>query len=140
MQAQIQALLEEGAERRVAVARSGGGATKVAKPQIFDGMLSKVVEFIMVYKLYIRMKLREELVEEQVQWMLSYVQGGAADVWKENVMEELEAGKLEYESVEEFFDELKEGIWWRRRGVSESSGVEEVRIGRENDGRIHTGV
>jgi len=107
MQAQIQALLEEGAGRRVAVARSGGGATEVAKPQIFDGMLSKVVEFIMVYKLYIRMKLREELVEEQVQWMLSYMQEGAVDVWKENVMEELEAGKLEYESVEEFLMNLK---------------------------------
>ena len=29
------------------------------------------------------------------------------DVWKENVMEELEAGEVEYESVEEFFTILR---------------------------------
>jgi len=29
-----------------------------------------------------------------------YVQGGAADVWKENVMEELEAGEIEYKTAE----------------------------------------
>jgi len=35
------------------------------------------------------------------------MQGGAADVWKENVMEELEAGKIEYEIAEEFLMSLK---------------------------------
>jgi len=49
------------------------------------------------------MRLRGNTVEEQIQWVLTYVQGGLADVWKENVMEELEAGEVEYESVEEFF-------------------------------------
>ncbi len=29
------------------------------------------------------------------------------DVWKENIMEELESGKVEYESVEEFLTSLK---------------------------------
>ena len=29
------------------------------------------------------------------------------DVWKENVMEELEAGEVEYKSVEEFLTILK---------------------------------
>ncbi len=41
-------------------------------------------------------------MEEQIQWVLTYVQGGSADVWKENVMEELEGEEVEYESVEEF--------------------------------------
>ena len=35
------------------------------------------------------------------------MQGGSADVWKENVMEELELGEVEYESVEEFLMSLK---------------------------------
>jgi len=39
--------------------------------------------------------------------VLSYVQGGSADVWKENVMEEIEAGEVEYETVEEFLTILK---------------------------------
>jgi len=79
----------------------------VAKPQIFYGMSLKVAGFVMACKLYIRMKLREESVEGQVQWILSYVQGGTVDVWKENVMEELESGEVEYESVEEFLTSLK---------------------------------
>jgi len=47
------------------------------------------------------------MVEEQVQWVLSYVQGGSADVWKENVIEELESGEVEYKSAEEFLMSLK---------------------------------
>jgi len=46
---------------------------EVVKPQIFDGTSSKVAGFITVCKLYIRMKLRKEPVEGQVQWILSYV-------------------------------------------------------------------
>ena len=30
-----------------------------------------------------------------------------ADVWKENVMEELESGEMEYETTEEFFTSLR---------------------------------
>jgi len=53
---------------REAVPREVGreGGAEVAKLQIFDGMSSKIARFITVYKLYIRMKLREEPVEEQV--------------------------------------------------------------------------
>ena len=43
------------------------------KPQIFDNISSRVIGFIIVCKLYIRMKIREELVEGQVQWILLYV-------------------------------------------------------------------
>jgi len=39
--------------------------------------------------------------------VLSYVQRGSADVWKENMMEEIEAGEVEYESVEEFLTSLR---------------------------------
>jgi len=34
----------------------------------------------MACKLYIRMKMRGVTVEEQIQWVLLYVQGGSADV------------------------------------------------------------
>ena len=46
-------------------------------------------------------------VTRQVQWILSYIQGGSVDVWKENIMKELESGKVEYESAEEFLNSLK---------------------------------
>ena len=58
----------------------------------------------------VKMRLRGNTVEEQVQWVLTYVQGGSADVWKENIMEELESGEVEYESVEEFLTTLKRNL------------------------------
>jgi len=56
--------------------------------------------------------------------MLSYVQGGSVDVWKENVMEEIEAGEVEYESVEEFLTILKKEFGG---GEEESVKVAELR-------------
>jgi len=38
---------------------------------------------------------------------LSFVQGGSVDIWKENVLEDLEEGILEYESVREFSATIK---------------------------------
>jgi len=39
--------------------------------------------------------------------MLSYVQGGLVDIWKENVLEDLEERELEYKLVEEFLAAIK---------------------------------
>ena len=38
---------------------------------------------------------------------MSYVQGGSVDVWKESILEDLEAGLLEYKMVKEFLVEIK---------------------------------
>jgi len=46
-------------------------------------------------------------VEEQIQWVLSYVQGRLVDVWKENLLEDLEVEEVEFGSVGEFLLELK---------------------------------
>jgi len=110
MQAQIQALLaaaEEAGTGGATTRFNSGSHMEVAKPAIFNGEAGKVGGFIMACRLFLRMKLRGATVEEQVQWVLSYVQGGSADVWKENMMEELELGEVEYESVEEFLTSLK---------------------------------
>jgi len=108
MQAQIQALLaagggETGGEER----RMTGPKVEVAMPAIFNGETGKVGGFVTVCRLYLRMKMREATVEEQVFWVLSHVQGGSADVWKENVLEKLESEKMEYETAEEFLTTLK---------------------------------
>ena len=110
MEAQIQALLAAaggaGGERG-GMGPNMGSHMEVAKLAIFNGEAGRVGGFIMACRSYIKMKLRGNMVEEQVQWVLTYVQGGSADVWKENIMEELESGEVEYESVEEFLTCLK---------------------------------
>ena len=54
-----------------------------------------------------KIKMRGVVVEEQIQWVLSYVQEESVDIWKENVLEDLEEGKLEYESVGKFLAAIK---------------------------------
>ena len=81
-------------------------------------------EFITACRLFLRMKLRGATVEEQVQWVLSYVQGGSADIWKENVMEEMESGEVEYKSAEEFLTSLKKEF---RGGEEELMKVVELK-------------
>ena len=108
MQAQIQALLAaQGGVGAGGAGPNAGAHMEVAKPAIFNGEAGRVGGFIMACRLYIKMRLRGNTVEEQIQWVLTYVQGGSADVWKENVMEELEAGEVEYKLVEEFFTILR---------------------------------
>ena len=48
------------------------------------------------------------MVEEQVQWVLSYVQRELADIQKKNVMENLKSGSLSYTMVEEILADLKQ--------------------------------
>jgi len=55
-------------------------ATEVAKPQTFDGTPLKISRFVEACRLYIKMRLRDVPVEEQIQWVLSYVQGESADI------------------------------------------------------------
>ena len=117
---QIQALLAAGGAER----GTTGPKVEVAMPAIFNGEAGKVGGFITACRLFLRMKLRGATVEEQVQWVLSYVQGGLADVWKENVMEEMESGEVEYESAEEFLTSLKKEF---RRGEEESIKAAELR-------------
>ena len=110
IQAQIQALLAAqagGAGGGGAVGSNMGSHMEVAKPAIFNGEVGRVGGFITACRLYIKMRLRGNTVEEQVQWALTYEQGGSVDVWKENIMDEIEAGEVEFESVEEFFTSLK---------------------------------
>jgi len=108
LQEQVEALTTQ-LTRRAGGVREGAAAmsTEVAKPQVFNRTSSKISGFMTAYRLYIRMKMREVAVEEQIQWILSYVQGGLVDIWKENVLEDLEAEKVEYESAGEFLAEIK---------------------------------
>ena len=79
----------------------------MAKLQIFNKKAGKVLGFLTAYKLFIRMRIRDMMVEERIQWVLSYIQGKSADIWKENILEDLKEGNLEYETLGEFLMDLK---------------------------------
>ena len=44
-----------------------GTSSEVVKPQVSDGMVGKFSGFITVCKLFLRMRMREDVVEEQIQ-------------------------------------------------------------------------
>jgi len=106
-----------------------GSHVEVAKPAIFNGETGKVGGFVTACRLYLKMKMREATVEEQVFWVLSHMQGGTADIWKENVMEELEAGEMEYETVEELLTALKKEF-----GGEEEEAVKAAELRRVEQG------
>ena len=106
----------EGAVERE-VGENASTAIKVTKPQTFDGTPSKVSRFVGACKLYIRIRLRDMPVKEQIQWVLSYVQGGSADISKENVIEEIKTREIKFETVGEFLAEIRREF----RGEDEES-------------------
>ena len=76
IQAQIQVLLAVAGGARGERGTTGsnmGSHIEVAKLAIFSGEVKKMGGFITACRLYIKMKLRENMVEEQVQWVLTYV-------------------------------------------------------------------
>ena len=69
--------------------------------------MEEISAFVNVARLYIRMKIAEEAAVTQVAWMLLYVQGGIAEAWKDNLLNELAKEESEVESVEQLFTKIR---------------------------------
>jgi len=98
LQQQVNTMLLQQQESRV----------EVARPQVFSGRMEEVSAFINAARLYIRMKMTEEAAATQVAWVLSYVQGGIAEAWKDNLLDELAKGESEVESAEQLFAKIRD--------------------------------
>ena len=68
----------------------------------------KVVSFINTCHLYISMRMKRSGEKEKILWVLIYMQGGVAEVWKENMLEERRQEVLLVETVEELFTKKRE--------------------------------
>ena len=69
--------------------------------------MEEVSVFVNMAHLYVRIKIIEEVAATQVTWVLSYIQGGIAEAWKDNLLDKLAKGKLEVESVEQLFTKIR---------------------------------
>ena len=72
--------------------------------------MEEMSTFVNVACLYIRMKMTEEAAVTQVAWVLSYVQGGIAEAWKDNLLDELAKGESEVESAEQLFTKIRNDL------------------------------
>jgi len=84
-----------------------GSRVEVTRPQVFSERMEDVSAFINTAHIYIRMKMTEEAATTQVAWVLSYVQGGVAEAWKDNLMDELAKGESEVETAEQLFSKIR---------------------------------
>jgi len=84
-----------------------GSRVEVAKPQVFNGRMEEVSTFINAARIYIRIKMTEEAATTQVAWVLSYIQGGVAEAWKDNLIDELAKGESEVEITEQLFSKIR---------------------------------
>jgi len=74
---------------------------------MFSRKMEEVSIFINVARLYIRIKMTEEMATTQVAWVLSYVQGGVAEAWKDNLLDKLVKGESKVESAEQLFTKIR---------------------------------
>lgn len=81
--------------------------SEVAKLSLFDRDPEKIMGFVIACKLYIRIRMREKLVEELVYWILIYIQKGSVDVWKKNILADLEWRDWEFISAGKLLAALK---------------------------------
>ena len=69
--------------------------------------MEEMSAFVNVAYLYIRMKITEEVATTQVAWVLSYVQEGIVEAWKDNLLDKLAKRELEVELAEQLFTKIR---------------------------------
>ena len=81
---------------------------EVAVPPKFDGRREAVMGFVNACRLYATARLGGTGEKEKISWVLSYVQGGAAETWKDNVLDEIAKATSEVETMEDLFEKMRE--------------------------------
>jgi len=84
-----------------------GSRVEVAKPQVFGGKMEEMSTFINTARLYLRMKMTDKAATTQVAWVLSHMQGGVAEAWKDNLLDELVKRESEVDTVEKLFTKIR---------------------------------
>ena len=69
--------------------------------------MEEVSTFINAAHLCLSIKMTEETKATKMAWVLSYVQEGVAEAWKDNLLDELLKRESEVEMVEELFKKIR---------------------------------
>ena len=123
LQQQVATLLQQSRRARV----------EIAKPPLFSGKMEEVEVFINAAHLYLRMKMIGESESTKMAWMLSYVQGGVAEAWKDNLLDKLSKRESEVEMAEELFSKMRNEFG---ETAEEERKVEQLRT-IEQEGRMY---
>jgi len=76
------------------------------------------------------MKITEEVAATQVAWILSYVQGGIAEAWKNNLLDELAKGESEVELAEQLFAKIRNDFG---KTLEEERKIEQLRTIKQEE-------
>jgi len=106
---------------------------KIAKSLLFSRKIEEVNIFINMACLYLSIKMTEELELTKMAWMLSYMQEGVVEAWKNNLLDELSKRKSEVETVEELFSKMRNKFG---ETVEEERKVEQLRT-IEQEGKTY---
>jgi len=98
---------------------------EAAPPPKFSGERGQVVGFINACRLFIQMRMGQVGSRSRISWVLSYVQGGVAEIWKDNVLDEITKGTSTVNTEEELFTKIQQEFG---EFDEESRKVDELRV------------
>jgi len=81
---------------------------EVAAPPKFDSNREGVVGFVNACQLYANARLEGVDNKGRISWVLFYMQGGVAEVWKDNMLEKISKGTSDVENINELFKKIRE--------------------------------
>ena len=97
---------------------------EVKTPTMFFGVSWKVESFVKECREYVEIKMKEKTVEDQILWVMTCMDGGIVDRWKEMMKDDLKEGLREYVTLEEFFGEIRKEFGKKGKGKKTEEEIE----------------
>ena len=105
---------------------------EVKTPTMFFGVSWKVESFVKECREYVEIKMKEKMVEDQILWVLTCMDGETVEKWKEMMEDDLKEGLREYVTLEEFFGEIRKEFGKKGKGKKTEEEIEKEIDGFQN--------
>jgi len=89
---------------------------EVKTTTMFFGISWKVESFVKECREYVEIKMKDKTVEDQILWVLTCMDRGTVERWKEMIEDDLKEGLREYATLEEFFGEIRKEFGRKGKG------------------------